>query len=71
MLPDRIPAVGARVVFAKERTTTDEEGSFHLPFEWSRPELPLAAGIEGYGSAVLPHFGEVIAAASPNAAGAV
>jgi hypothetical protein len=67
LLPDRSPAAGARVAFAQEATVTDEQGGFHLPLEWSRPEMILAAGLKGYGSAVLPRFGEIVAAASPQA----
>ena len=65
-LPDGTPAAGAAVRYGYERDTTDEAGHFALPLQADLEEsLPLAAGLEGYGPAVVPRFGALLAEHAP------
>ena len=66
LLPDGRPAEGATVRYGLEDTRTGHDGSFDLPLVASpRPEHRLAAGLEGYGTAIVERYGELQAQAHP------
>lgn len=68
LLPSGEPAVGATVRYGFNETTADEDGRFRLPLD-PRPaaDLQLAAGRQGYGTALVERYGELQVLAAPYA----
>lgn len=72
LLPDRTPAEGATVRYGGASATTDRYGRFELDLDWDPvPDQPLAAGLEGYGTAIVERYGELQRQAAPYAPAAV
>jgi hypothetical protein len=66
LLPDRRPAANAEVQLGSRIAKTDSSGVFHLSFRGFVDEWALAAGLEGYGTVVLPDFGRTIRESQPD-----
>ncbi|HED66293.1 MAG TPA: carboxypeptidase regulatory-like domain-containing protein [Planctomycetes bacterium] len=66
LLPSGAPAAGARVSFCGVGTRTDTDGVFLLQVGVDAIESePLAAGLHGYGPAIVSGFGERVRARLP------
>jgi len=68
LLPGGGAAVGATVRYGMHTTRTDGTGRFHLPLDDSPdPDLELAAGLEGYGTALIEGYGALQERSQPYA----
>ncbi len=66
LLPDRSPAPEARVRYTNHEATTGPDGRFSLPCDEDvAEETPLAAAKQGYGTVIVPRFGELVGAFAP------